>query len=166
MLCCWLLVAVDMMPTSAEEMKNTCSTNFWLMEQALLTDADNRFKLLRTFYPPRQAHPILIEVNYTFHSSNNNDSQSQVWFWSESEFYLIQPLEIFLFSSLLFSNMPYRSSTLHIHLPAECNQATPEHLQLLTTRVSSSMATVYIVWSGLRSLGFILHCLVIKGGHV
>ena len=112
---------------------NSCSTNFFLLEKSLLHSTDNRFNLLKAFYPPREARPVLVKVNYTF--TNTSDNVSQIWFWSESEFYLIQPLEIFQFTSLLFSNMPYRRADLSIQLPSECNLASEEYLQLLTTRV-------------------------------
>lgn len=103
------------------------------MEESLLESAENRFNLLVAFYPPREAHPVMVEVDYTFQDLTND---SQRWFWSESEFYLIQPLEVLQFTSLLFSNMPYRSSRLSISLPPDCSLASVQYFQLLTTRVS------------------------------
>ena len=112
---------------------DTCSGSFYVMEQSLLESADNRLNLLRGFYPPREAHPVLVKVNYTFGTMAQD---SQMWFWSESEFYLIQPLEIFQFTSLLFSNMPYRQRDISLELDANCSSAPFEYLHILTTRVS------------------------------
>ena len=113
---------------------DSCSSSFYVMEQSLLESSDNRLNLLRAFYPPREAHPVMVRVNYTF---DTVEDYSQMWFWSESEFYLIQPLEIFQFSSLLFSNMPYRQKEVTLVLSINCSSAPPEYLQLLTTRVST-----------------------------
>lgn len=110
-----------------------CSSNFFALEQSLLQSTDNRFHLLQSFYPPRQAHPVLLRVNYTF---DGVDNSTQMWFWSVSEFYLIQPLEIFQFTSLLFSDMPYRSGQVSLVLAGNCSLTPQEHLQLLTTKVS------------------------------
>lgn len=118
----------------SSQVAGACSNNFFVLEQSLLESTDNRFNLLKAFYPPREAHPVLVRVNYTFDGTFNDTSQ--IWFWSESEFYLIQPLEIFQFTSLLFSNMPYRQSQLHIRLDSDCSQAPADYLQMLTTRVS------------------------------
>lgn len=115
---------------------NSCSTNFFQLEKNLLHSTDNRFNLLKAFYPPREARPVLVKVNYTFLDTSATDNGSMIWFWAESEFYLIQPLEIFQFTSLLFSNMPYRRNDLSIQLPSDCSLASEEYLQLLTTRVS------------------------------
>ena len=121
---------------AAEGSSSACSNDFFILERSLLDSTDNRFNLLKAFYPPRDARPVLVKVNYTFMDSL--DSTSQIWFWSESEYYLIQPLEIFQFTSLLFSNMPYRRRDVSILLSSDCSDSSDEHLQLLTTRVSTS----------------------------
>jgi hypothetical protein len=119
---------------------DSCSTNFFLLERSLLDSTDNRFNLQKVFYPPRDARPVLVKVDYTFLEGLDNES-TQIWFWSESEYYLIQPLEIFLFTSLLFSNFPYRRADVSIQLSPDCSQSSDEHLQLLTTRVSRLLFT-------------------------
>jgi len=118
--------------TSSQEVN--CSSDFFLMEQSLLKCTENRFNLLKAFFPPRQAHPVLVKVSYTFDDTN----ASKIWFWSESEFYLIQPLEVFQFSSLFFSIKPYRQSQLQIKLDGNCTLASHDYFELLTTRVSAS----------------------------
>ena len=129
-----LVLAVVFNSTGAETGDKSCSNDFYVMEQSVLLSTSNRFNLLKTFYPPRQPHPVLVKVNYTFGDSDND---SQIWFWSESEFYLIQPLEVFLFTSLLFSDMPYRRGELTLQLDPNCSMASEEYFQMLTTRVSA-----------------------------
>jgi hypothetical protein len=64
------------------------------------------------------------------------DSNMTVWFWSESEFYFIQPLEIFLYTSLFFANQPSRQSSLTLELSPDCLDAQELHMRVLTQRVS------------------------------
>lgn len=120
-----------------------CSTDFFTLEQSLLLSSDNRFNILKAFYPPREAYPVMVRVNYTF---NDDLLKPKIWMWSQSEFYLIQPLEVFLFSSLLFSNFPYRLRELSVQLHAECSNVDDRYLELLTGRVST---TSYFIWWGL-----------------
>ena len=110
----------------------TCSTNFFLMERSLLENTNNRFNLLKAFYPPREARPVVLKVNFTF----TDTQKSKIWYWSESEFYFIQPLEIFQFTSLFFANGAYRQSDLVIELDTNCSDAADEFFKILTTRVS------------------------------
>jgi len=112
--------------------QDNCADSFFVMEESLLRSTDNRFNLLKAFYPPRKVHPVVVTVNYTFHGTND----SVVWFWTLSEFYLIQPLEIFQFTSLFFSNKPYRQSKLQIKLDNNCSQASDEFFEVLTTKVN------------------------------
>ena len=126
------IVALPSLQGLLADSTDSCSTSFYMLERSLLESPDNRLNLLRAYFPPREAHPVLVRVNYTFGVTE----QSQTWFWSESEFYLIQPLEVFQFTSLLFSNMPYRQSSVSLELDSNCSSTPLEYLQLLTTRVS------------------------------
>ena len=111
---------------------NWRSECFDLLERGLLSTKANQYKLTKTFFPPRDAHPVFVTVNYTFHGSN----ASKLWYWSESEFYLIQPLEIFQFSSLFLSNLPYRQASVDIAMFSDCNGASDDdQLEMLTQRV-------------------------------
>ena len=118
----------------------SCSNNFFLMEQSLLQDTDNRFNLLKAFFPARDPHPVLVRANYTFRggvstSMSETSPPGEVWFWSESEFYLIQPLEVFQFTSLLFGNTPNRMKDLNLTLDSNCTDAPSEYFLHLTARV-------------------------------
>ena len=110
---------------------SACSSSFHLLEADLLSRPQNRLHLTTKFFPPRDANPVIIKVNYNYDGSNITD----VWFWSESEFYFIQPLEIFLYTSLFFANQPYRQSTLTLELSADCMDSSEFHLRVLTQRV-------------------------------
>ena len=109
-----------------------CSSSFHLLEADLLSRPQNRFLLSTKFFPPRDANPVIIKVDYVYEDSNITN----VWFWSESEFYFIQPLEIFLYTSLFFANQPYRQSTLTLELSPDCLNADELHMEILTQRVS------------------------------
>ena len=139
-----ILVASVIQCSFAEDNETkTCTSSFYLLESSLLKDSENRLSLLRTFFPAGNAHPVVIRVSYTFGATEN---ASQVWFWSESEFYLIQPLEIFQYSSLLFSNQPYRQASMSLVLREDCANASVEYMHLLTQRVSKINACVYALW--------------------
>ena len=111
--------------------QDPCSYDFAYLEGALLSGTENRYKLSKTFFPPRDAHPVFVTVNYTFHNSN----ASTLWYWSESEFYLIQPLEIFLFSSLFLSNFPYRQASITVAMRSRCSGVSDDLMEMLTQRV-------------------------------
>ena len=117
-------------PTTTTE--PTCANSFHLLEADLLSRPQNRFLLSTKFFPPRDANPVIIKVNYVYEDSNITN----MWFWSESEFYFIQPLEIFLYTSLFFANQPYRQSTLTLELSPDCLNAEELYMKILTQRVS------------------------------
>jgi len=129
-LCGLLVVAVASLTSGASP------DSFYQLERSLLQDPDNRYHLLKAFYPPRKAHPVVVRVRYNFSEDQGGAGNgSRVWYWSESGFYLIQPLEVFQCTSLLFSNLQYRKSEVEIHLPANCSTAGLEILEMLTLRV-------------------------------
>ncbi len=137
----------------------SCSNDFYILESSLLQSSKNRFGLLKTFYPAREAHPVIVKAIYSFtarqeareleNATAAGNVSSRVWFWSESGFYLIQPLEVFQCTSLLFSNLLYRSGTVEIELPHNCSNSSQELLELLTVRVSElcdiELTTNYLV---------------------
>ena len=121
-------------PSMQDHADSACSSSFHLLEANLLSRSQNRFELTTKFFPPRDANPVIIKVDYKYDDSNNTD----VWFWSESEFYFIQPLEIFLYTSLFFANQPYRQATITLELSSDCLNAEKLHMKVLTQRVSNS----------------------------
>ena len=132
-----LLMVLLLQPSSGAGQSNsttaepTCANSFHLLEADLLSRPQNRFFLSTKFFPPRDANPVIIKVDYVYEDSNITN----VWFWSESEFYFIQPLEIFLYTSLFFANQPYRQSTLTLELSPDCINAVELHMKVLTQKV-------------------------------
>ena len=125
--------ADDLEPTPAAG--RNCTTSFTVLEEVMLSHEQNRYNLLKTFYPPRGALPVFITVTYTF-----GDSQNQsVWFWSEAELYLIQPLDVLQYTSLFHSNFDYREGKLNLRLAKECAGTRSEFMELLTQRVSVAL---------------------------
>lgn len=116
---------------------SSCTNSFHFLEASLLSHPQNRFNLTETFFPPRDANPVIVEVNYKFENSN----VTKVFFWSESAFYFIQPLEIFLYTSLFFANQPYRKSIVNLELSIDCLEAGDLHMKILTQRVSNVLIT-------------------------
>ena len=116
---------------------SSCTSSFHLLEAALLSHPQNRYNLTEVFFPPTDANPVIVEVNYKFENSNI----TKVWFWSESTFYFIQPLEIFLYTSLFFANQPYRKSIINLQLSTDCIETDDIHLKILTQRVSNVQIT-------------------------
>ena len=110
----------------------SCSSSFHLLEADLLSRPQNRFQLMTNFFPPRDANPVIINVNYKYDGSN----VTSMWLWSESEFYFIQPLEIFLYTSLFFANQPFRQGTITLELSADCLNVGVLQMKVLTQRVS------------------------------
>ena len=122
----------------SEAQQDTCSSSFHLLETDLLSRPQNRFLLSTKFFPPRDANPVVVKVDYVYEDSNITN----VWFWSESEFYFIQPLEIFLYTSLFFANQPYRQSTLTLELSPDCLNAEELYMKVLTQRVSLNLVVL------------------------
>ena len=115
--------------------------HFYELEGSLLRSAENRFSLLKAFYSPRQPRPVVVKITYSFSAGEEEEltspgNASRVWYWSESGFYLIQPLEVFQCTSLLFSNLVYMQRELDLQLPANCSSVSEEFLEMLTSRVS------------------------------
>ena len=109
-----------------------------------VTDQDeNLFNLQNTFFPPEKASPLFVTVYYqygnrSYNCSNNaKDNSTQVWFWSNTLFYMFQPIHVFQYTSILFSDLKkFYSSGVCLMLDPECANASTKHMRLLTQRVS------------------------------
>ena len=101
---------------------NNCTTNFTVLERALVTTGSNRFNIITAFYPPRKARPVYVDVEYHYAESN----VTEYWVWTTSPFYLIQPPSVFQFTSLLFSYpaLSDQIQNLSLTLPQECQDVT------------------------------------------
>ncbi len=127
----FILVATALLSTESYAQNLSCNNNFNTLEGDFLSRVENRYQITRTFFPPRKPRPVVIKVHYSY-----PDGSNQTWFWSESQFYLIQPLEIFQFTSLFFSNLPTRQSEVTVLLSQHCADVGDEFMETLTQRVS------------------------------
>ena len=127
-----VLAVVTSLFLSTGHALNFCQNNsFHSLERDFLSRVKNRYQITRTFYPPRDPRPVVIKIHYSY-----PDGTNQTWFWSESQFYLIQPLEIFQYTSLFFSNLPRRQTEVTLSLSQECEGLGEELMEVLTQRVS------------------------------
>lgn len=127
--------------------ENDCSRCFDVLVNQVVVNDRNRYNLQRAFFPPNVANPVFVEVTYYFtrNASGNgstdysNTSISEVWYWTESTFYLIQPIQSLQFTSLLFSDISLRRETLVLYLQPDCYQENDTErdlrMQLFTQRV-------------------------------
>ena len=101
---------------------DNCTTNFAVLERALVETGSNRFNIIRAFYPPRKSHSVYVDVEYHYAESN----VTEYWIWTTSPFYLIQPPSVFQFTSLLFSYpaLSDQIQNLSLILPRECQDVT------------------------------------------
>jgi hypothetical protein len=100
-----------------------------------VTNFDNNlFNIQRAFFPPQDNSPVYVTVKYTF-SDNITDAENETWYWSTATFYFFQPLNIFQFTSLLFSDTSLHSGEVQLTLPLQCADAHVNHMELLTQRV-------------------------------
>ena len=112
--------------------RNNCSTCYKELVSKVLEDDENLLQVQQTFFPPLSSSPSFVTVHYNF-----SDGKPEIWFWSQSYFYLLHPLHVFQFTSLLFSDYNLHSSELNLTLPSNCSGSrNEEYFMLLTQRVS------------------------------
>ena len=111
---------------------SSCSKCYGSLVKHVVQNDENMFKLLQTFFPPNDHPPVFVTVTYEFEKS----STYYTYFWTLQSSYFIQPLEVFQFSSLLLGTPAYLGGKLTITLPDDCENANPEHLEMLTYLVS------------------------------
>ena len=119
-----------------------CTTNFTQLEKALIETDNNRYDIIKAFYPPRKKPSIYVDVKYKFGDGDNQIIEN--WIWATTYFYFIQPPSLFVFTSLVFSYPTEQTQSLSLSLPAECsiNESTTTSkcrqnpmLDVLTQRV-------------------------------
>lgn len=137
----------------------TCSTCYRSLESALLDNDGNVFNISRGFYPPYlrstignrdtefgdRAYgkdPVFATIVYLFESNLSNGSSvidyenKTIWFWAESEYYLLVPIEVFGFLSLFFGKTWFHTTRIFLTLPSVCQNVPNKFLEFLTHRVS------------------------------
>lgn len=136
-----VLLTATCLSSAGRAQNISCNNSFNILEQDFLSRVENRYQITRTFYPPRDPRPVVVKIYYSY-----PDGTNQTWFWSESQFYLIQPLEIFQFTSLFFSNLPTRQTEVTIMLSQQCAGVGNEFMELLTQRVRDTYSVYRLTY--------------------
>ena len=94
-----------------------CSSNYTILEAALLRTSDNLYQLTTTFFNPDLANPLYVNVYYNF-----SDSKERAhYIWSTSSVYLFVAPPALGYLTLFFSYFDKtRSATVTLHLPQSC----------------------------------------------
>ena len=132
--------------------EDDCSKCYDLLANELIVSDKNRFNMQKAFFPPHKANPVFVTVRYHFIRNNTgptnfsatNPDNTRIWFWTQSFFYLFQPIQSLQLTSLLFSDTLSSSSVVDLYLQPECNQSSIEMMQLLTQRVSTYDITQWV----------------------
>ena len=98
-----------------------CTNKLSVLERAVYETADNELQLNRAFFPPRQMTSRYVTIDYTFLKNSTSDVNCSVtYIWSIGGFLLIQPPQIFMFTSLLLSIPSNNIERITITLPYKC----------------------------------------------
>ncbi len=108
-----------------------------------ISDDRNHYNMQKSFFPPNKANPVVVEITYNFSLNASPDdphvNKTETWLWTESTFYLLQPIESLQFTSLLFTDSQLRKVYLTLYLPPSCYKEDDverdERMQLFTQRV-------------------------------
>ena len=130
------------LPLCTEGDEDDCTRCYDVLASQVVMSARNRYKLQRAFFPPEQENPVFLEVIYKYDVNTTNgpiieslNNDSEVWFWTDSPYYLYQPIDVIQFTSLFFADYSLRRSSVTLHLRQDCRNAPEEHFLLFTQRV-------------------------------
>ena len=124
--------------------EDSCSQCYDLLVNEVVISNKNRYNLQKVFFPANYSNPVFVRV--TYHFTRNPDGptdyleegSTQVWIWTESTFYLFQPIASLQFTSLLFSDTTLSSNKIDLYLQPSCENSSIDMMQLLTQRVSDN----------------------------
>ena len=116
-----------------DKSRSVCSTSYKSLAKALLEDDRNFYTMQSTFFPPISTKPVFVTVTYEYSSSIKNN---RTFFWSSAVYFFFNPVRVFQFTSLLFSDPSLRYNEITLFLPGGCHSASDEFMLLLTQRVS------------------------------
>ena len=141
---------------------DNCATCYQTLANALLNTGDNKYQLGRAFFPDDAVAPVEVrvvykpvtqcnEINYCDSEQDPDDNTTSTWYWLAGEMFIYQPLEIFVYRSLLFSPPSWRQECVVLCLPEQClstNNSVSFHdfFTFLTQRVGSlySICLLYL----------------------
>ena len=95
---------------------DNCGTCYQTLAHALLETEDNKYQLSKAFFPDDEVEPVEVQALYvpeeqcntTKYCDSDQDSIDNTiitWYWVTGEFYIYQPLQIFVYRSLFFSRL-------------------------------------------------------------
>ena len=134
------IVIADEDPLIGCDQGDSCSLCYKLLVDEVLSRDTNVYNLQQAFFSPYGSVPVFVTVRYFYlNESTNlviNTDAPVVFFWSSAVYFFFHPVNIFQFTSLLFSDPALQTETLNLTLDASCRDSPNEHLTLLTQRVS------------------------------
>lgn len=129
-------------PQKNNKSYDNCDRCYQTLVNALIDTEDNKYHLGNTFYPDDRVRPVEVTVKYLAISdapddididdmnctinnqdancTTNNSNLVTTWYWIRGEFYVYQPLDVFVYRSLLFSPPMWRSNSVELYLPYQC----------------------------------------------
>lgn len=119
--------------------KNTCNVCYRALQEQLLKQDENVYRLSKAFFPPNTNPPEFVKVIYNF-MNKDKINESQTWFWVEQSSYFLFPPDTFQFLSLFFGKpKTYYSQVVTVTLNAsECHGVNNSYMTLLTQRVRNT----------------------------
>lgn len=132
----FLLSALSVIADAQDAYAN-CSSNYTVLENALLGTNDNLFQMSTTYFNPEYINPVYVDVFYHF---GNTDTPAR-YKWSASSLYLIVPPSALQYLSLFFSYFEKGSMTkLNLQLPVDC-------IELKNVTVSTKRNLLFVLTS-------------------
>ena len=120
-----LILSAKFCTGQAEEDYGECSTKKLVLLQALYNTSDNLYELERAFTSPQpgEISSRFIKITYSFANLDGKyDDCNVTYIWAIGGFYLIQPPQIFMFTSLLFSTPANSRENIALKLPYHCRK--------------------------------------------
>ena len=157
-------------PLKNNKSYDNCDRCYQTLVNALIDTEDNKYNLGKTFFPDDSVKPVEVTIkylpvsdseddNYYVNCTTNNTNCTNLdttWYWIMGEFYVYQPLDVFVYRSLLFAPPEWRQNTVELYLPPQCFNDSGNYINFikyLTQRVSIyiisalyDLATLKIVW--------------------
>ena len=94
--------------------------NFSELEHALYHGEENIEQLSKAFFPSTDRTSRFIEIHYKF-IGNGTDNCTVIYFWAVGGFLLIQPPQIFQYTSLLLDFPSNNITDITLTLPPQCH---------------------------------------------
>ena len=124
---------------------DNCNTCYQTLVNALINTKDNKYHLGQAFFPDDAVTPVQVKIEYLCINCTtiNYDTHctDTTWYWLRGEFFIYQPLDIFLYRSLFFSPPHWRKKSASLYLPHQCfvcSNNSDAFFKYLTQRVRIS----------------------------